>query len=58
MPEPPEHVKRMGSKAERAYRDAFNGCLQRHDGKEKGENHNCFAIATKAANQAAGQDSE
>lgn len=55
MPEPPDHVKEMGEEAAQAYRDAFNGCVERH-GSEKGEGHNCFAIATQAAKDAAGSE--
>lgn len=43
-------------KKARAYMDAWNGCMDRHDGQEKGEDHNCFAIARAAANNAGGGD--
>lgn len=56
MPEPPDHVKEMGEEAAQAYRDAFRGCVSQHDGEEKGEDHNCFAIATQAAKDAQGSD--
>lgn len=41
-----------GEKARQAYMDAFNGCLKDHDGEEKSEDHNCFAIASQAAKDA------
>jgi len=32
--------------------DAWEGCLKRHGGKENGPKHNCYAIATYAAERA------
>lgn len=52
MPEPPEHIRKMGGQAQEAYRAAFDSCVQRH-GSEKGEDHNCYAVATRAAKKAA-----
>lgn len=43
-----------GKKARQAYMDAFNGCLKKHDGEEKSDDHNCFAIAATAAENAGG----
>lgn len=50
-----DSVEGMSDKQVRAYMDAFNGCVDRH-GSEEGEDHNCFAIATKAAKNAGGGD--
>lgn len=33
----------------RRFMDIFNGCVDQHDGQEKGEDFNCFAIAKDQA---------
>jgi len=49
VPNPPRGLTKN---QHQAYMDAWEGCLKRHGGKENGPKHNCYAIATYAAERA------